>query len=161
MGGSKGNTKFDGIRWDKHFQTFVADRNFNGQTVGFTFDTNQIRSDELLASLTPTANRIWMTHNSWFKKFRDFVAADRLSQFRTLLSQEDPPLTITAKQIRDSLTCPYMITIRPLDDSDCVRIDFSGGGHDWGGTDSRLSDYHVEASATLDGGFDDATIFTY
>ncbi|MBB3210719.1 hypothetical protein FHS27_006567 [Rhodopirellula rubra] len=46
MGGSKGNTKFDGIRWDKHFQMFVADRNFNGLTVCFTFDTNQIRSDE-------------------------------------------------------------------------------------------------------------------
>ncbi|WP_442511847.1 hypothetical protein SH528x_003593 [Novipirellula sp. SH528] len=161
MGGSKANTKFDGIQWDEHFETFVADRIFNGHKVGFTFDTQQKRSDERLASLTPTANRIWMTHESWFKKFRNFVATDWLSQFNTLLSQEDPPLTITAKQIRDSLTCPYMITIRPNDDSDHLRIDFNGGGHDWGGSDHRLSDYHVEASATIDGGFDDATIYTY
>jgi hypothetical protein len=54
-----------------------------------------------------------------------------------------------------------MITIRPLDDFDDLRVDFHGGGHDWGGGDTRLADYHVEASATVDGGFDDATIYTH
>lgn len=53
-----------------------------------------------------------------------------------------------------------MITIRPLEDFDDLRVDFHGEGHDWGGSDTRLTDYHVEASATLDGGFDDATIYT-
>jgi len=161
MGGSEANTKFDGIRWDDHFKTFVAERKFNGHKIDFVFETEQERSQDRLSQLTPTANRIWMTHKSWFKKFRDFVAVDRLSQFNTLLSQEDPPLAITAKQIRASLVCPYMITIRPLEDFVHLRIDFNGGGHDWGGSDNRLSDYHVEASATLDGGFDDATIYTY
>ncbi|GAA5505466.1 hypothetical protein [Novipirellula caenicola] len=161
MGGSKSKTKFDGTRWDDNFETFVATRTYEGTSIDFNFDTLQTRSDELLAKLTPAAHRIWMAHKSWFKKFRDYVATDRLSQFNTLLSQEEPPLTITAKQIRDSLVCPYMITIRPADDFDHLRLDFCGGGGDWGGNDQRLADYHVEASATLDGGFDDATIYTY
>ncbi|QDT99254.1 hypothetical protein [Gimesia aquarii] len=161
MNDSDDKTKFDDTRWDDNFESFVAKRTHDGRKIDFTFDTQQTRSDELLAKLTPAAHHIWMARQSWFKKFRDFVASDRLSQFNTLLNQEDPPLSITAKQIRDSLVCPYMITIRPLDDFDHLRIDFHGGGNDWGGKDERLSDYHVEASATLEEGFDDATIYTY
>lgn len=161
MGGFKGKTRFNDAKWNSHFKQFECKRKFDSHEIQFIFDTYESESLENLARLQPTADRIWMAHGTWFRKFRDYVSTNCLKQFNILLSQEEPPLNVTQRQIRKSLICPYMITIRSFNDSEEIRIDFNGGGHQWGSDDNRLKDYMVEANATLSGGFDDAHIFIF
>lgn len=161
MGGQKRNSVFADATWDNYFGNFKSQRKFKSQSIDFTFVTNGDESLETLGRLQPTADQIWMARNSWFRRFREFVANNCIEQFNILLAQEEPPLKVSNPQITSSLVCPNSIKIRLEGDSNQVRFAFLGGGHDWGGDDDRLKDYMVEVNGTLQNGLDDGYIFTF
>lgn len=161
MSDQKRKSKFADVKWDDQFGNFKSQKEFRNQTIEFTFATNGDKSLEILGRLQPIADKIWTSRESWFEQFREYVAINCIEQFNILLGQEEPPITISKPQVMSSLVCPNSITIRLVDNTDQVRFDFFGGGHDWGGNDSRLEDYMVEVNGTLQNGLDDGYIYTF